>query len=178
MLHWQRSSKVYSLMLYHNQQIFLLHNDDLRFCDKLTHTIQNITEKWTYLPHRSVPQRLQGKVRKCLAMWLRQSIIRPSKSPFASWVVNVWKKTSEIWLCENYWKLNSSVTRDAFPLPQIHREVQAVNNCQWFMLFDVAQYYLQLPVEEADIKMMAFWARLPGLYEFMCIPLWFIQLRV
>ena len=76
------------------------------------------------------------------------------------------KKTGEIWLCVDYWKLNSVVVRDAFPLPHIGEALQAVYNCQWFTSFDLVQGYLQMPVEEADIQKTAFRAGLSGLYEF------------
>ena len=67
--------------------------------------------------HRTIPKQLQGEVRKCLDTWLRQGIICPSKSLYASQVVIVRKKTGEIRLCVDYHKLNSIVVRDAFPLP-------------------------------------------------------------
>ena len=67
-------------------------------------------------------------------------------------------------------KLNSIVVRDAFPLPQIDEALQAVNNCQWFTSFDLAQGYLQMPVAESDIYKMAFRAGSSGLYEFTCMP--------
>ena len=103
-------------------------------------------------------------------MRLRQGIIRPSKSPYASQVVIVRKKTSEIQLCVDYWKLNSVVVRDTFPLPRIDEALQAVHNCQWFMSFDLAQGYLQMPVEEADIPKTSFRAGSSGLYEFTHMP--------
>ena len=103
-------------------------------------------------------------------MWLRQDIIRPSKSPYASQVVIVRKKTSEIWLCVDYQKLNSIVVRDAFPLPRIDKALQAFHNCQWFMYFDLVQGYLQIPVEEADIPKTAFRAGSSGLYKFTHMP--------
>ena len=123
-----------------------------------------------YLPHRTIPRQLQGEVQKCLDTWLRQGIIKPSKSPYASQVVIVRKKTGEIQLCVDYRKLNSIVVRDAFPLPRIDEALQAVHNCQWFMSFDLAQGYLQMPVEEADIPKTAFRAGSSGLYEFTHMP--------
>ena len=54
------------------------------------------TDKPVYLPHRTIPVQLQAEVRKCLDTWLRQGIIRPSRSPYASQVVIVRKKTGEI----------------------------------------------------------------------------------
>ena len=128
------------------------------------------SHKPVYLPHRTIPKQLQGVVRKCLDMWLRQGIICPLKSPYASQGVIVRKKTGEIWLCVNYHKLNSLVVRDAFPLPQIDEALQTVNNCQWFTSFDLAQGYLQMPVAESDIYKTAFRAGSSGLYEFTCMP--------
>ena len=123
-----------------------------------------------YLPPRTIPRQLQGEVQKCLDTWLRQGIIRPSKSPYASQVVIVRKKTGEIRLCVNYQKLNCIVVKDAFHLPRIDEALQAVHNCQWLMSFDLAQGYLQMPVEEADIPKTAFRAASSGLYEFTHMP--------
>ena len=106
-------------LIYDHQKVFSLHDEDLGFCDKLAHSIPNMTDKPVYLPHRTIPWQLQGEVRKCLDTWFRQGIIRPSKSPYASQVVIVRKKTGEIQLCVDYQKLNSIVVRDAFPLPWI-----------------------------------------------------------
>ena len=46
-----------------------------------------MTDRSVYLPHRTVLQKLQGEVHKCLDTWLRQGIIRPSKIDYASQVV-------------------------------------------------------------------------------------------
>ena len=62
------------------------------------------------------------------------------------------------------------MVRDAFPLPRLEEALQAVHNCQWFMSFDLAQGYLQMPVEEADIPKTAFRAESSGLYEFTHMP--------
>ena len=83
-------------LIYDHQKVFSLHDEDLGFCNKLAHSIATTTEKPVYLPHRTIPRQLQGEVQKCLDTWLRQGIIRPSKSLYASQVVIVRKKTSEI----------------------------------------------------------------------------------
>ena len=67
-------------------------------------------------------------------------------------------------------KLNSIVVRHAFPLPHVDEALQAVHNCQWFTSFNLAQGYLQMPVEEADIQKIAFRAGLSGLYKFTHMP--------
>ena len=89
-------------LIYDYKEVFSLHDEDLGFCDKLAHTITTTSDKPVYLPHRTIPKQLQGEVRKCLDTWLRQGIICPSKSPYASQVVIVRKKTGEIQLCVDY----------------------------------------------------------------------------
>ena len=65
-------------LIYNHEKVFLLPNEDLGFCDKLAHSIPTTTDKPVYLPHRTISRQLQGEVQKCLGMWLRQGIIRPS----------------------------------------------------------------------------------------------------
>ena len=69
-----------------------------------------------------------------------------------------------------YRKLNSIMVRDAFPLPRIDEALQAVHSSNWFSSFDLAQGYLQLAMEESNIKKTAFRASSMGLYEFTCMP--------
>ena len=83
-------------LIYDNQSVFSLGDEDLGLCDHLKHTIPTTTDKPVYLPHRTIPVQLQAEVRKCLDTWLRQGIIRPSHSPYASQVVIVCKKSGEI----------------------------------------------------------------------------------
>ena len=156
--------------IYSNQEVFSLHDEDLGYCDKLTHTIPTSTDKPVYLPHRTIPRQLHGVVHECLNTWLHQGIIRPSNNPYASQVVIVWKKTWEICLCVDYRKLSSITIRDAFPLSHIDEALQAVHNCNVFTSFDLVQGYLQLAMAEDDIKKTAFRADSSGLYEFTCMP--------
>ena len=83
-------------LIFDNQQVFSLHDEDLGFCNKLANTIPTTTDRPVQLPYRTIPQQLQGKVHKSLDTCLRQGIIRPSRSPYASQVVIVCKKTGEI----------------------------------------------------------------------------------
>ena len=59
------------------------------------------------------------------------------------------------------------MVRDAFPLPRIDEALQAVHSSNWFSLFDLEQGYLQLAMEESDIKKTAFRAGSMGLYELL-----------
>ena len=83
-------------LIYDYKEVFSLYDGDLGFCDTLKHSIPTTTDKPIYLPHQQIPVQLQQEVRKCLESWLKQGIIRPSKSPYASQVVIVSKKSGEI----------------------------------------------------------------------------------
>ena len=140
------------------------------FCDRLKHSIPTTTDKPVYLPHRQIPIQLQSDVKKCLNGWLKAGIIRPSKSPYTSQVVIVRKKTGEICLCVDFRKINTISIRDSFPLPRIEEALQAVQAAMWFTSFDLAQGYLQIAMEEEDMKKTAFRAGSSGLYEFTHMP--------
>ena len=94
--------KCFLELVYDHQSIFLLCNEDLGLCNQLKHTIPTMTTKPVYLPHRMIPVQLQTEVCKCLDTWLRQGIIHPSHSPYASQVVIVRKKSGEICLCIDF----------------------------------------------------------------------------
>ena len=143
-------------LIYKNQAVFSLYDGDLGYCDRLKHSIPTTTEIPVYLPHHQIPIQLQSEVRKCLDVWLKAGIIRPSKSPYASQVVIVRKKTGEIHLCVDFRKLNAISIRDSFTLPRIEEALQAVQAAMWFTSFDLAQGYLQIAMEEEDMKKTAF----------------------
>ena len=157
-------------LIYDYKEVFSLYDGDLGFCDTLKHSIPTTTDKPVYLPHWQIPVQLQQEVRKCLESWLKQGIICLSKSPYASQVVIVRKKSGKIWLCVDFQKLNAISIRDSFLLPRIQEALQAVQAAVWFTSFDLAQGYLQMAMEEADIPKTAFHAGSSGLFEFTRMP--------
>ena len=110
---------IYNLQSTITRKFFHYLTETLGFCNVLKHSIPTTTDKPVYLPHRQIPVQLQSEVRKCLDNWLKQGIIRPSKSPYTSQVVIVRKKTGEIRLCVDFRKLNAISIRDSFPLPRV-----------------------------------------------------------
>ena len=90
-------------LIYSNQEVFSLHDEDVGYHDQLTHTILTSTDMPVYLPHRTIPRQLQGEVCKCFNTWLCQGIIQPSNSPYASQVVIVCKNwgDSSLWIIGN-----------------------------------------------------------------------------
>ena len=157
-------------LIYDYKKVFSLYDGDLGFCDALEHSIPTTTDRLVYLPHQQIPVQLQQEVRKCLKSWLKQGIIHPSKSPYASQVVIVQKKSGKIRLCVDFRKLNAISIRDSFPLPSIEEALHAVQAAIWFTSFDLAQCYLQMAMEEADIPKTAFHVGSSSLFEFTRMP--------
>ena len=79
-------------LIYDNQSVFSLCDEDLGLCDHLKHTIPTTMDKPVYLPHQTVPVQIQAEIHKCLETWLKQGIIQPLQSPYASQVVIFCKK--------------------------------------------------------------------------------------
>ena len=141
-LTWEHQSCFINL-IYDNPKVFLLHDENLSYCNYLNHTITKTVEKHVYLPHCMVARQLQGRVCKYLDTWLCQGIIQPSQSLYASQVVIMCKKLGEIHLGIDYCKLNYIMVRDVFPFPIIDEAILAVDRSNGFSSFDLTQGYLQ-----------------------------------
>ena len=57
-------------LIYNNQVVLSLCDEDLGLCDCLKHTITITKDKPVYLPHRTIPVQLQAEVWKCLNVWM------------------------------------------------------------------------------------------------------------
>ena len=143
-------------VIYDHTEVFSLFDRDLGFCDVLKHSIPTTMDKQVYLPHWQISVQLQSEVRKCLDNWLKQGIIHPSKSPYVSQVVIVLKKTGEIRLCVDFRRFNAISICDSFPLLRVEEALQAIQAAVLFSSFNLAQGYLQMAMEEADILKTAF----------------------
>ena len=66
--------------------------------------------------------------------------------------------------------MNAISICDSFPLPRVEEALQAVQAAVWFSSFNLAQGYLQMAMEEADILKTAFRTGSSSLYEFTCMP--------
>ena len=56
-------------IIYDHPEVFSLHDEDLRFCKQVKHTIPMTSDRPVYLPHHTVPPQLQGEVHKCSDTW-------------------------------------------------------------------------------------------------------------
>ncbi|GBN91757.1 Transposon Ty3-I Gag-Pol polyprotein [Araneus ventricosus] len=97
-----------------------------------------------------------------------QGICRPSKSPWASPIHLVPKKT-EWRICGDYRRLNAVTEPDRYPLPPIQDFASELCGKTVFSKLDLKRAYYQIPVEPEDVQKTAQIAPC-GLYEFLYMP--------
>jgi len=108
-------------------------------------------------------------VEDCVAEMLRDNVIQPSVSPYASPVVLIPKRDGSTRFCVDYRKLNAITRKDAHPLPLIQDVFDQVAGSKIFSTLDLRSGYWQVPMESSSIPKTAFTCHL-GLFEFVRMP--------
>ena len=124
--------------------VFASSSDDLGRSNVVKHRIDTGNAK----PIRQHPRRLPVNQRPVaeqeVEKMLRQGIIEPSSSPWASPVVLVRKKDGSTRFCVDYRRLNDTTVKDSYPLPRIDDSLDALAGSEWFSTLDLASGYWQV----------------------------------
>lgn len=116
-----------------------------------------------------LPMSKREKAEECISDMLRDGVIRPSDSPWASPITLVPKKDGTTRFCVDYRKLNAVTRKDAHPLPHIQDIFDQVSGASIFSTLDLKSGYWQIPMDESSIPKTAFTCHL-GLFEFLRMP--------
>ena len=100
---------------------------------------------------------------------LKEGVIQPSSSPWASTIVLVKKKEGAYRFCVDYRKLNLVTKTDAHPLPQVDGLLDSLIGFQMFITLDLRSGYWQISVAPEDREKTAF-VTPDGLWEFLRLP--------
>ena len=135
--------------------------------------VEHQIDTTNHLPIHQSPYKSSWKERELIQTqvqeMLREGIIEPSKSPWASPVVLVKKKEGSWRFCVDYRKLNAVTTRDVYPLPRIEDALSRLEGSHYFSIMDMQAGYWQVGVQEKDKEKTAF-ITADGLYQFNVMP--------
>ncbi|XP_062613870.1 uncharacterized protein LOC134275617 [Saccostrea cucullata] len=143
-------------VLNKHQDVFSKNSDDLGSTDTVKHQILTTDEVPVKLQHRRIPPNKIEEVQLHIQTLLKQGIIRPSTSPYGAAVVLVRKKDGTLRLCVDYRRLNLKTIKDAFPIPRIEEELDALHGAKFFSTLDLAQGFYQVQMNEQYRQKTAF----------------------
>ena len=136
--------------------------------------VQHAIDTGTHLPRYSRPRRLneeaENDVREDFNKLLKEGIIRPSKSPWASPLHRVSKPgTNKKRNTGDYRNVNTITTPDRYPVPSLHTVTSKLHGKSVFSKIDLLQAYYQIDMKPEDIPKTAI--NTPcGLFEFIKMP--------
>ena len=167
-LPWQDKSKLYSLMCkYHD--VFALGDRERGETD----LIQLEIDTGNAPPNRQHPRRMpfsgRNEIAKQLKKMQEMTVIQPSKSPWSSPVVMVWKKDGSHRFCVDYHKLNNVTKADSYPLPRIDDLLDQLGKSVYFSTLDLASGFWQIKVAPDSQEKTAF-STPHGHFEFRVMP--------
>ena len=124
-------------------------------------------------PVYSQPYRAGFKAREAeqeeVSKMLRQGVIEPATSEWASPVVLVPKTDGTLRFCVDYRKLNTLTVKDTYPLPRIEECLDSLGDAVIFSTLDCNSGYWQIPVAKADQDKTTFTCH-EGCYRFKRMP--------
>ena len=144
-----------------NYDLFHLPGDPLGKTSAVTHKIQTTDDVPIHTKQYRYPPIHREEINKQMKELLESDIVRPSKSPYNSplWIVP--KKADEQgnkrWrMVIDYRALNEKSIPDAYSLPSILEILDQLGSAKYFSVFDLANGFHQIGMEEEDAEKTAF----------------------
>lgn len=90
--------------------------------------------------------------RKIINELLENNIVRESRSPYASPITLVKKKTGDYRICVDYRRLNAITVKDKYPLPLVEDQVDRLGGNKYYTALDLTLGYYQVPMSVDSIE--------------------------
>ena len=120
---------------------------------------------------RPVPLALRPKVERELERLVQDKVIEPVQfSEWAAPIVPVVKSNGSLWICGDYKAtVNKYAKTEEYPLPRIEDLFAALSGGQEFTKLDLANAYLQLPLEDKSRQYVTINTH-KGLFKYYRLP--------
>ncbi|KAF7704237.1 hypothetical protein HF521_021309, partial [Silurus meridionalis] len=151
------------------RDVFSLHESDVGCSKSTTHEIRlNDSRPFRERSRRLAPADFED-VRLHIQELQSAGIITESRSPFASPIVVVRKKSGKVRMCVDYRTLNQRTTPDQYTVPRIEDALHSLSGSKWFTVLDLRSGYYQIPMSAPDKEKTAFICPV-GFYQFERMP--------
>ncbi|KAL2089297.1 hypothetical protein ACEWY4_013985 [Coilia grayii] len=151
------------------EDVFSRHHLDCGEAKGFVNRIRLVDDRPFRLPYRCVPPAEYQKLRQVLNEMEEKEIIRKSASEFASPLVLVWKKNSDLRVCTDFRWFNKRTVKDAHPLPHQADCLAVLGGNAFFSTMDLTSGFYNMPLHEEDHKYSTFTTPM-GLYEYNRLP--------
>ena len=135
-------------LLCKHSHLFAESDDDLGRTHLVQHGIQTGEAAPIRQPPRRVPEAQREIMEEEVAKMLRQGVVEPGQSPWATPVVLVKKKDGFTRFCVDYRRLNTMTQFDAYPLPRIDETIDNLVGSKFFTTLDLLSGYSAVQSEK------------------------------
>jgi len=156
--------------LIRNNDVFAKSSADLGRTNIVQHTIDTGDSKPVRQPPRRIPIHKRPLVQAEIKNMLERGVIEPCDGPWSSPIVLVTKKDGDVRLCVDFRTVNNLTKKDAYPLPRIEDNLDALQGAVWYSTLDLLSGFWQVEVAPGDRDKTAFSAGGIGLFRFITMP--------
>jgi len=161
-------SALRDILLCH-ADVFSKSEDDLGLTDLAMHNIDTADAKPIRQQLRRHPPAHREAISQQVDNYLKQGVIEPASSAWASNLVVVRKKDGSYLCCVDYRALNSVTRKDAYPLPRIDSCLNSLASAKCFSTSDLRSLYHQIMANPLDSDKTAFICQ-KGIFRFRKMP--------
>jgi hypothetical protein len=172
-VHDEEDRKKIAQMLEDYQDVFSSPDKPLGRTSLVQHRIPTGDAVPIRQPPRRTPLGLESVVQEELEEMKKKGVIEPSASAWASPIVLVKKKDGTLRFCIDYRKLNECIQlaggQEAYPLPRISDNLDALKGAVYYSTLDLASGYWQIELHPDDREKSAFCTKF-GLFHWKVMP--------
>lgn len=156
--------------LKRNADVFAKSSDDLGRTSLVKHRIDTGANRPVKQPPRRVPVHKKHIVQEELDKMITRGVIEPCDGPWSSPIVLVTKKDGTTRFCIDFRVVNQLTRKDAYPLPRIEDNIDALQGSTLYSTLDLISGFWQVEVDPRDRDKTAFSVGGGGLYRFVTMP--------